>query len=129
MIVLDENWERWWIAVRIKWKNEEKLSKYIVKQFQPDYCPECTNYHGMNFSFYIQGGPKVSWQTFGLIYIRRVFYLRAVALQIAYCTFLFEDSDIKIWRFKYFRPSPFNIKTPILFSLNMLDAQFFQDDR
>ena len=81
--------------MRIKWKSEEKLSKYIVKQFQPDYCPECTNYHGMNFSFYIQGGPKVSGKRL-VLYLRRVLYLRVVALQIAYCTFLFEDSVIKI---------------------------------
>ena len=57
-----------------------------------------------------------------VVYLRRDLYFRAVALQIVYCTFLFEDSVVKIWKFEYFRPCPFNIKTPTLFSLNMLDA-------
>ena len=31
-----------------------------------------------------------------VLYLCRVLYLRAVALQIAYCTFLFKDSVVKI---------------------------------
>ena len=61
-----------------------------------------------------------------VLYHRRVLYLRVVALQMAYCTYLFEDSVVNILKFEYFRPRPFNIKTPILLSLNMLNASFFQ---
>ena len=71
--------------------------------------------------FIIQVGQKsvpIRW----VLYHRRVLYLRVVALQMAYCTYLFEDSVVKIRKFEYFRPRPFNIKTPILLALNMLDA-------
>ena len=66
--------------------------------------------------FLFTGGPKVSTHTLGLIPPdRRVLYLRVVALQVAYCTYFFENSVVKILKFEYFRPRPFNSKTPILY--------------
>ena len=56
------------------------------------------NYRGAGGGGGGGGGGKVNGHTLGLIvlYHRRVLYLRVVALQMAYCTYLFENSVAKI---------------------------------
>ena len=60
----------------------------------------------VQYSFYIIRSPiyrvgqksvPVRW----VLYHRRVLYLRVVALQMAYCTYLFEDCVTKKWKFDF----------------------------
>ena len=78
------------------------------------------------------GGAKSQYLYVGS-YTTVVFNIRGLLLckwHTVVCTYLFEDSVFKIWKFEYFRPRPFNIKTPILLALNMLNALFvFRDGR
>ena len=62
---------------------------------------------------------KVSLQTLGLIHLRNVLYWRVVALQLAYCTYLFEDSVAKIRKFEYFRPRQLNVPLFMLYATSL----------
>ena len=76
--------------------------------------------HG-KFHIYTGGGQKsvhLQW----VLYHRSVLYLRVIALQMAYCTYLFEDSVTKIWKFDFFGPHPINIEVLILVFVNMLET-------
>ena len=57
-----------------------------------------------------------------VLYLRRVLYLRVVALQMAKCTYLFEDSVTKIWKYDFLGPHPINIEVLILVFVNMSET-------
>ena len=57
-----------------------------------------------------------------VLYHRRVLYLRIVALQMAYCTYLFEDSVTEIQKFNFLGAHPINIEVLILVFVNMLET-------
>ena len=61
-----------------------------------------------------------------VLYHRRVLYLRVVALQMAYCTYLFENSVTKIWKSDFLGPHPINIEVLILVFVNMLETPIKQ---
>ena len=93
---------------------------------EPTIRPFSDTFHCLIFVFFVylalilgRGGKSVCKCKRWVLYLRRVLYLRVVALQMAYCTYLFEDTVAKIRKFEYFRPRPFDIKTPTLVRLIM----------
>ena len=76
------------------------------------------------YIYIIQGVPKISTHTFGHIPPPCFIFDSEVALQMAYCIYLFEDSVTKIWKFDFIGPHPINIEVLILVfvHINMLET-------